>query len=196
MSRPPAIIVRSALPQQFPTQQHPPEFWEHLGRAVGSFGFLEGTLAKAIFAFTATTAYSEKEVQAVLSKWPALLNRALSDTLYPLAEVYGRVVRENQEANFENVSDLVEDIKKAAALRNALCHGSWGAPDASGKSDLFFFNKQGEKFDTRVDIEWLRELQAHVQKLICTVIDSVTVMGWQFPGGAGPGETIWPTPPR
>ncbi|SCU98977.1 conserved hypothetical protein [Cupriavidus necator] len=186
-----AVIDRSALAQQFPTQRHAPEFWEHLGRAIASFGCLEETLGKAIFAFTATTEYSEKDVEAALAKWPARLHSALSDTLKPLAEVYGKVVREHHEAEFPNVGDLVEDIKKAAEIRNALCHGSWRAPDASGKSALYYFNKQGEKFDTPVDIAWLRQLQAHVQDLVCAVINSVTVMGWQFPGGAGPGEEIW-----
>ncbi|TAL90225.1 MAG: hypothetical protein EPN62_09980 [Candidimonas sp.] len=187
-----AVINRRALPPKFPTHRHTPEFWEHLGRAIASFGFLEEILAKAIFAFTATTEYSENEVRAVFAKWSELLKRALSDTLCPLADVYGKVVRGYHEADFANVGDLVKDIKRAAEVRNVLCHGSWRGPNASGKSDIYFFNKRGEKFDTPVDIEWLLQLQAHVQDIICSVIDSVTVMGWQFPGGAGAGEEIWP----
>jgi hypothetical protein len=189
--RKPAVINRSALPTEFPTQRHPPEFWEQLGRTVASFGFLEETLAKAIFAFTATTQYSEEGVQKVLAKWPDQLKLALSDTLYPLAEVYAKVVREYQDSDFQNLNDLIDDIKKAADIRNALCHGSWHQPDASGKSELFFFNKSAEKFDTRIDTAYLRRVQDHVVDLICAVISSVTAMGWQFPGGAGPGEEIW-----
>lgn len=186
-----ATINRGAMPAAFPTQRHPPEFWEQVGRTIAAFGFLEETLSKAIFAFAATTEYGEEEVQRALAKWPDLLKRALSDTLYPLAEVYATVVREHQDADFKNLDDLIEDIKKAADVRNALCHGSWRQPDAAGRSELYFLNKKGAKFDTRVDIAWLRQVQAHVVDLICAVINSVTAMGWQFPGGAGPGDEIW-----
>lgn len=186
-----ATINRSAVPVEFPTQRHPPEFWEQLGRTIAAFGFLEETLSKAIFAFTASTEYSEEEVQKVFAKWPDQLKRALSDTLYPLAEVYAKVVREHQDSDVKNLDHLIEDIKNAADVRNALCHGSWRQPDAVGRSELYFFNKKGEKFDTSIDIAWLRQVQAHVVDLICAVISSVTAMGWQFPGGAGPGDEIW-----
>jgi hypothetical protein len=32
-------------PPDFPTNLHPPEFWEALGRAVATFGFLEEALS-------------------------------------------------------------------------------------------------------------------------------------------------------
>lgn len=187
----PAVIDRGALPLTFPTQHHKSEFWEQLGRTTATFGFLEETLAKAIFAFTATTEYSEEEVQNVLANWPDQLKRALSDTLYPLAEVYGKVVRQHQDSVLENLDDLINDIKRVADLRNAIAHGSWHAPDAEGKSELFFFNRRAKKFDTRIDTAYLMRLQVHLVDLICAVINSVTAMGWQFPGGAGPGEEIW-----
>lgn len=189
--RTPAVINRAALPTEFPTQRHPAEFWEQLGRTVASFGFLEETLAKAIFALTATTHYSEAEVQKILARWPDQLKRALSDTLYPLAEVYGKAVRDNQHSALHNIDDLIKEIKKAADIRNAICHGSWRQPDASGKSELLFFNKHNDKFEDRVDAAYLRQVQVLIVDLSCSVIDSVTLMGWQFPGGAGPGEEVW-----
>lgn len=148
-------------------------------------------LGKAIFAFTATTEFNEKDAAEYLAKWDKQLHQALTDTLWPLSEVYGKVVREHQASDFKNVDELVDDIKKASKIRNALCHGSWHAPDASGTTDLYYFDKKDGKFDSRIDIDWLRRVQAHVVGLICSVIDSVTVMGWEFPGGAGPGEPIW-----
>ena len=54
-------------------------------------------------------------------------------------------MRNHKGSNFANVNDLIEDIKKAAHVRNVLCHGSWRAPDASGKSLPYYFNKKGEK---------------------------------------------------
>ncbi|WP_043704180.1 hypothetical protein [Leptothrix cholodnii] len=191
MPRPSAAIDRARLPAQWPTTLCAAEFWEHLGRTIATFGLLEDVLGKAIFAFTATKEYSEEDVANVLAKWGMQLEQALTDTLWPLSEVYGKVVREHQDADFKNVGNLVEDIKKASKIRNALCHGSWHAPDASGKTDLYYFDKKDGKFDTRIDIAWLQQVQAHVVDLICNVINSVTVMGWEFPGTAGPGEPIW-----
>ena len=170
MSRPGAVVNRSGVSPQFPTQLHPPEFWEQLGRTIATFGFLEETLAKAIFASTATREYSEEAVQEALGKWPDQLQRALSDTLYPLAEVYGKAVREHQDSNFKNVGDFIDDIKKAAEVRNALCHGSWRSPDTSGRSALFYFSKKDGRFDSKIDTAWLRQVQAHVIDLICAVI--------------------------
>ncbi len=187
----PARVDSARLPVLWPTTLFPAAFWEQLGRTIAAFGLLEDVLGKAIFAFTATKQYSEAAVVEALAKWDQQLHQALTDTLWPLSEVYGKVVRDHQDADFENVGDLVEDIKKASKVRNALCHGSWHAPDTSGKIDLYYFDKKDGKFDTLIDIAYLRQVQAHVVDLICNVINSVTVLGWEFPGGAGPGEAIW-----
>jgi len=170
---------------------HEPKFWESLGRAVATFGFLEETLAKAIFAFTATKPYSEDEVQKALEKWLQQLQRALSDQLWNLIKSYSKAVREHPSATIENLEDLIVDLKKAAKVRNVICHGSWRSPDAKGASIPFFVNQGQERFDTAIDVAWLTQLQSHVSELICTVVSTVTHMGWQFPGGAGPGTVIW-----
>ncbi|MCM2347911.1 hypothetical protein [Acidovorax soli] len=187
----PAIIDREAIHPLFPTHLHTADFWEQLGRTIATFGFLEDTLAKAIFAFTATTKYSEVEAQKVLEKWPSVLENAMIETLHRLAKIYGQVVRDHHDADVKNVSDLVDNIKQAADIRNALCHGLWQAPEPSGKSPLSYFNNKMEKFDTPIDVAWLKKVQNHVVTISCDVIDSVAVMGWQFPGGTGPGSPIW-----
>ena len=185
------IVNLQALPEKFPTHKHDPAFWESLGRAVGTFGFLEETLAKAIFAFTATTPYSEEEAQKAFEQWLPQLQKALSDPLGGLIISYGKAVRENPDATIQNLDDLIGDLKKAAIIRNVICHGSWPPPDAEGKSIPFFVNQQQELLDTAIDVAWLAQLQKHVSELICAVINTVTGMGWQFPGSTGPGKVIW-----
>jgi hypothetical protein len=180
----------------FPTNRHPPEQWEELGRTVATFGFLEDVLLKAIVVFVSpTTQYSEQSAQKALDKFDAVIDRSLTDTLAQLADTYGKAVREHSSADFKNVNDLVEDIKKAAVIRNALCHGMWRPPGADGKSELDYFNRQNKKpvkFASRIDIAWMLQVREHVVTLIYNVINSVTVMGYQFPGGAGPGSPILP----
>ena len=72
------IVDSEALPEMFPRQMHDPEFWESLGRAIATFGFLEETLCKAIFSFTATKPYSDDEIQQAYNNWlPKSQTRAL-----------------------------------------------------------------------------------------------------------------------
>lgn len=192
MSEPKRYVINlDELPSKFPTNRHEPAFWESLGRAVASFGFLEETLAKAIFAFTATKPYSEEEVQKALDKWLPQLQRALSDQLWNLIESYAKAVREHPDATIENLEELVEQLKEASRVRNVICHGSWRAPNSEGASIPFFVNRQQERFDTTIDVSYLHQLQRHVSELICAVVDTVTHMGWQFPGSDGPGKVIW-----
>jgi hypothetical protein len=185
-----SIVDRGKLPPLFPTHRHSSQFWEQLGRTIATYGFLEEVLGKAIFAFTATRNYSPNEIDSAYQAWLPQLERALIDQLWNLAESYGNAARDNPATTTEKVEELVDDIKEATVTRNVLCHGSWRTPNAKGASVPFFVNRQKQAFDTAIDVTYLKQVQAHVAELACNVIDTVTHMGWQFPGGAGPGKTI------
>lgn len=185
-----SIVDRDKLPPLFPTNRHSSQFWEQLGRTIATYGFLEEVLGKSIFAFTATRNYSPDEIDAAYQAWLPQLERALTDQLWNLAESYGKAARDNPATTTNNVDELVEDIKKATAIRNVLCHGSWRSPNANGASLPLFVNRQKQVFDTAIDIAYLKQVRAHVVELACRVIDTVTHMGWQFPGGAGLGRPI------
>ena len=185
------VIDANAMPARFPTQIHSAEFWENLGRVVGTFGFLEEVLGKAIFAFTATKPYSEEEVLEAYKLWLPKLEHALYDQLGSLIHSYGKAVREHPDSTIENLDELVGNLKAASILRNVICHGSWRYPNAVGASVPFFVNRKMERFDMPIDSQYLIKLQRHVSELICAVINTVTHMGWQFPGSRSPGEVIW-----
>ena len=185
------VVDIDKLPAQFPTDRHPAEFWEALGRVVATFGFLEQTLGKAIFSFTATRQYPEEELEAAFENWLPTLRRALSDPLGGLINSYGKAVRENQNATINNLDELLVDLRKASTVRNVLCHGSWRPPDEHGRSLPLFVNNRNETFDTPIDLAFLVQVQRHATELACAVINTVTHMGWQFPGSNGPGNPIW-----
>jgi hypothetical protein len=196
----PSKVHRNAIPHNFPTHRNPPEFWEELGRTIATFGFLEDMLVKAYFAITATTSYefkTEEEAEAAVEEWRDQLLYAMADTLVGLAQRYAAAVRGNELARFPDINVLEVSITNAAGLRNALCHGFWGVPDAFGKSDLSYFRMPGkkvdnfEKLETRIDVAWLRQLRTETVELAYDVIDSVTVMGFKFPSGLGLGDPIW-----
>jgi hypothetical protein len=185
------VVNLDGLPPLFPTHRHSASFWEHLGRAVATFGHLEEVLGKAIFALTGTVRYDESEIQIAFEKWVPTLERALSDPLGNLIDVYGKAYRNHPEATFKNFDDLLAELRRASEIRNVLCHGSWRIPDANGRSLPLFVNRRQEVFCTPIDVDYLQQTQRAVAKLIGNVVSSITAMGWQFPGTRGPGAVIY-----
>ena len=54
----------------------------------------------------------------------------------------------------------------------------------------FFVDKKNRIFETPIDVAYLCQVRRHVVELICNVINTVTHMGWRFPGSSGPGNPI------
>lgn len=184
-------VNEDELPVGFPVHLHSSEFWSSLGKAVATFGFLEQVLLKAIFALTGTRSYSEELLVAEYSKWQKKLEKALSDQLGGLIKTFEQAVREHPDCIVDGFDCLVDDLQKASRIRNVICHGSWDAPDESGASLPFFVNRQMDKFETRIDCSFLDKVQLSTKGLICKVINSVTTMGFQFPGSNSPGGPVW-----
>jgi len=184
------IVDQNSLPEKFPTHAHDAAFWESLGRTIATFGFLEEVLSKAIFAFTATRPYEEQEIQQAYLDWLPILEHTLMDQLGNLIDTYGKSVRDNPNATIENLDELINELREASKIRTVLCHGSWGVPNVSGASVPFFMNRKKEIFDTAIDCQFLDQVQRSVTELACLVINTVTHMGFQFPGSSGPGRPI------
>lgn len=121
------IIDRERLPAHYPTHRQTEEFWGALGRAVASFGFLEWTLRRAIFALTGDrpAPKDEAEIKVALADWNQRLEKAAISTLVSLARAFEGAAIEHGRANIAYVRELVTDIKSAAEVRNVLCHASW-----------------------------------------------------------------------
>ncbi len=185
-----SVVDVARLPDAFPTHLHEGRFWEMLGRTVATFGFLEEVLGKAIFALTGTRPYEPAEIQEAYEAWLPKLERALSDPLGNLIDVYGKSVREHPDAALSNLDQLLTDLRRAAEMRNILCHGSWRPPDADGASVPFYVNRKQRVVETAMDIKFLAQVQRHAAELACAVTSSVTHMGLQFPGSGGPGKPV------
>ena len=185
-----SIVDFRSLSKDFPTHRHSDDFWEELGRTVATFGFLEETLGKAIFSFTATRDVPDSDFDVEYAKWILTLEKALSDPLGGLIDSYGKAVRSNTCATISNLDVLLTALRDASTVRNVLCHGSWRAPDAEGRSIPLFVNKKNEVYDGAIDVAFLRQVRANAVELICGVMNTVTHMGWRFPGSSGPGAPI------
>ncbi|OYU71926.1 MAG: hypothetical protein CFE32_25225, partial [Alphaproteobacteria bacterium PA3] len=139
---------------------------------------------------TAMRSYPEDQIEAAYRGWLTKLQRALYDPLGGLIDSYGKAVREHGDASIQNLDELLAELKKAAVVRNVTCHGSWGAPDKEGKSLPMYVNKRVEKFNTWIDVAYLDQLRIHAVELACAVVNTVTHMGWQFPGSSSVGLPI------
>ncbi|MHA1566263.1 MAG: hypothetical protein ACTSX7_13205 [Alphaproteobacteria bacterium] len=178
------------LAAHFPTHKHGAEFWEALGRTIATFSFLEEILGKAIFSFTAMRQIPESESEAAYEKWLPTLEKALSDPLGGLIKRYGKAIRAYDGAIVADLDDLLKLLREASTWRNVLCHGSWRTPDDEGRSIPLFVDRNMQVFQTPIDIACLRQVQQHAAELVCAVMNTVTQMGWQFPGSGGPGDAI------
>ena len=192
----PHIVDVSQLPDLHPTHLHCEEFWCSLGRAVATFGFLEEVLKRAILALTGTypAPPDEADVPAAVEAWRDVVSRSLVGTLSPLIDTFGKSARFHPDSKHENLDDFLLDLRAAAKLRNIICHGSWGAPDLDGGSVPFYVTgKAGveQVFSVPVTVAWLDQLRAHTAELACGVVNTVTHMGYQFPGAAGPGQPVF-----
>lgn len=118
------------------------------------------------------------------------MEQTLTDTLGRLIKDYTQVARAHPQSAAANPDDLIERLRRAATLRNVLCHGSWRSPGEDGKSLPVFVANDLMIFDTPVDARYLQQIREGVAELACDVIDSVTGMGLQFPGSKGPGQPI------
>lgn len=195
-------IDTAKLPEKYPTHAHDSLFWETLGRTVGTFSFLEFILSKAIFAFTATSPfdagnYTKDELDQLFDQWYKNMERAISDPLGGLIDSYKSAVTKHPNSPISDLDKLIEDLRKYSKIRNVLCHGAWcNPPDSDGKSTPYFFDRKIERFQTPIDVKFLNQVQTQTKRLICTVYNSVTIMGWQFPGSGGVGEVIVKNPSR
>ena len=188
------------FPSHWPTHRHMRKFWESLGRVVATYGFLEEVLVKAIGVLEASLSSHAKGPE----EWLSIMEKILPQSLKQLADRYGQALRFHHKRYIEDsyLDKLVSNIKKAAETRNVICHASWSSPDEEGCSKPFFVDREMRKFDTPIDFSYLEQVQIHVAELAVAIINTVTVMGYQFPGSGGPGKPITeilslvPSPPK
>lgn len=188
------VIDREKLHTDYPTHCHEPPFWEEMGRTVAAFGFIEEMLGKSIYALTGTKEIDPEGNPELFNEWIKTLEKALTDQLGGLILGYEKALAENERTKGKDYSKQIDELKQAKDIRNALCHGSWDKPDDQGRSIPKFVNRKLMIFDTPVDVDFLRQTRAGLRHIACDILDSVTSVGYKFPGSDSPGEQLWTHP--
>lgn len=188
------VIDRDKLHADFPTHSHDSVFWEELGRTIATFGFIEEMLGKAIYALTGAKEFDPQGDPEAFNEWIKTLEKALIDQLGGLIISYENALAENERTKGRDHSAQLAELREAKDIRNALCHGSWGKPDDQGLTVPKFVNRKLMVFETPVGVQFLKQTRSALRHVVCDILDSVTSVGYRFPGSESPGEQSWPHP--
>ena len=182
------VIDREQMPEGWPTDHIPSEFWEEYGKAVGAFGVLEDTLKRAYLKITGTRGHkfqTEEQTKEAVAAWGRELEKSLNESLGELIRRITKAIRADDRYPTGAGATLEQGLKSVAEWRNALCHGSWVEYDKdTGVAILRYWKgkgwRQGTKRDlSKADLVKIREL---CTSYIFDVVDAVTHQGHQFPG--------------
>ena len=181
-------IDREQMPEGWPTDHIPSEFWEEYGKTVGAFGVLEDTLKRAYLSITGTRVpkfQTDDQAKEAVAAWGHNLEEMLNQSLGKLIERITKAIREDDRYPLGAGHTLEQKLKGVAACRNALCHGSWVEYDKdTGIATLRYWRGKGWRQNTtrglsKADLVKIRTL---CTSGIFDAVDAVTRQGYKFPG--------------
>ena len=187
-------IDRERMPDQWPTHRIPPEFWEELGRTIGTLAFLEDCLKRANLAITATRTYrTVEQAETAFATWERDLETSLNETLGRLAKRLATAIRADKRYSADAVDAIEHGLKSIAERRNALCHGAWvGYDQDSGVATLRYW--KGDEWRQRTSRTLsstdLALIRRKAVEITYEVVDLVVSQGIQLPGSTAPGKEI------
>ena len=187
-------IDRERMPEEWPTHLIPNEFWEELGRTVGTLAFLEDCLKRATLAITATRTYrTVEQAEKAFATWEEDLETSLNDPLGKLVERMATAIKADSRFPKDDIDAIEQGLKSVAEWRNALCHGAWvGFDPDSGVATLRYWKKKEwrQRSSRALSTTDLARIRRKTVDLTFRVIDAVTRRGIQFPGSTSPGKEI------
>lgn len=182
-----------SAPDDWPTHKGKPAFWEEVGRAVATFGFLEDMIPRFLLAFEGSKPgidYTHDEVVA----WVRSLERSLSDPLGALILKLERAFREDDRVSEETSKAVVDLLKELRSRRNALCHGAWIGFDDVGTAQLRYFvrNEDGKTVlqSEQLSKEDIAAVRRKTVSLLLKLASIAVSIGIRFPGSRLPGVDI------
>ena len=180
-------------PDNWPTHEAEPAFWEELGRAVATFGFLEDIIPRFLLAFEGSKDgrnYTEEEVE----RWVRSLERSLSDPLGSLIRKIEQAFKGDGRIPTETCIEIVGRLKEINRRRNALCHGAWIGFDEAGGAQLRHFvrNEEGETVlrSEQLSKEDIAAVRCETASLIRRLTEVTVSIGVQLPGSGLPGVGV------
>ena len=182
-----------STPDNWPTHKGEPAFWEELGRAVATFGFLEDIISRFLLAFEGSKDgkdYTEEDV----ARWVHSLERSLSDPLEPLIGKIKKALKGDKRVPAETAGEIVGRLKELNRYRNALCHGAWIGFDEGGRAQLRHFARgEGGKPISRCEQlskEDIAAVRCETASLIRRLTEVTVSIGVQLPGSGLPGVGV------
>ena len=179
-----------STPDSWPTHKAEPAFWEELGRAVATFGFLEDIIPRFLLAFEGSRDgrdYSEEDIE----KWVRSLERSMSDTLGALIQKVEQAFEDDGRVPAKTSEEIIGRLKEINPRRNALCHGAWVGFEEGGRAQLRHFvrNEEGgrEVRGERLSKEDIAAIRCETVSMIHRLVEVTESIGARFPGSGLPG---------
>ena len=172
---------RVQTPEEWPTNHIPSEFWEELGRTIGTFTFLEEALRRAYFEITRTRTHvfhTEEQQKATLAKWGRNLEKSLTDPLENLKDRILRAINKDDRYSTSARNLMKTRLEDIIWSRNALVHGVWVEHD----DDTGFATLRWKDKCRLFSKEKLANLRKEVIGVTYDNIELVTSQGHSFPG--------------
>ena len=188
------VVDRACLPEDWPTNRGPSEFWEELGRTIATFSHLEDMMARAWFGLTATRKFEDMEqAEAAFPEWEKALKQSLTDSLRSLTKKLKKAFN-NDDRVLDDVADAyLARLNEVRVWRNALCHGAWQAFQEDGSVCLRYFRRTAEgpeSLEDRLSVEAMASIRAATVDLTADLVDIQSAAGIRFPGTALPGAAV------
>ena len=187
-------IDRERMPDQWPTHRIPREFWEELGRTIGTLAFLEDCLKRANLAITATRTYrTVEQAEAAFATWQSDLETSMNETLKKLADRMATALKDDERYPATALEAIRNGLRRVTEQRNALCHGAWVGYDSELRiATLRYWRKNEWRQSTSrcLSMSDLSEIRRDATDLTYDVVDLVVRQGIQFPGSTAGGKEL------
>lgn len=117
-----------------------PDMAAAIGHAVGSFGFLEESLKRAIYSLTLKE-LGDNASESTLQAWIQRMENLADDSMGTLIDAFAVAMR---NANAPGRKVLVADLRDIRKMRNLICHASWRPGPSPGLWQPTFINTKGD----------------------------------------------------
>ena len=187
-------IDRARLPEHWPTNRAPGEFWETLGRTVATFSHLEDMMVRAWFGLTSTHGFEDMEqAGAAFPNWERDLKSSLTDSLHLLARKLERAFKDDDRIPDDFANAFLARLSEIRIWRNALLHGAWQEFREDGSVELRHFkrgNEGPERLENRLSVEVLSSIRGETVDLMIDLVEILNMADIHFPGTAWSGADV------
>ena len=118
------------------------------GRTVATFGFLEITIARALFLLTGTAEQERELTEEDFQAWTKQMQNALAGSIGRLVPKLQTAFRKDSRISREDEDDVICRLEQLKQWRDIPCHAAWVEFNTEGEGRPLFVNWKSEITDS------------------------------------------------